>query len=164
MYQNNPYYQNYNMPQYQMNNHIDQNQMYAGGAQPFLKGKSVVSIDEARAVQVDFDRSVFIFPDITNGCIYTKQATPTGIIFNKYVLEEQNAKPASSDYVTRDELNNIISELKSAIKSNLNTQSPAPAAELSYEQEELLADLLATYGEEIIDITDSLFDRLKERH
>lgn len=35
---------------------------------------------------------------------------------------------------------------------------------LSYEQEELLADLLATYGEEIIDITDSLFDRLKERH
>ena len=35
---------------------------------------------------------------------------------------------------------------------------------LSYEQEELLADLLATYGEEIIDITDSLFERLKERH
>ena len=164
MYQNNPYYQNYNMPQYQMNNHIDQNQMYAGGAQPFLKGKSVVSIDEARAVQVDFDGSVFIFPDITNGCIYTKQATPTGIIFNKYVLEEQNAKPASSDYVTREELNNIISELKSAIKPNLNSQSPAPAAELSYEQEELLADLLATYGEEIIDITNSLFDRLKERH
>ena len=164
MYQNNPYYQNYNMPQYQMNNHIDQNQMYAGGAQPFLKGKSVVSIDEARAAQVDFDGSVFIFPDITNGCIYTKQATPTGIIFNKYVLEEQNAKPASSDYVTREELNNIIRELKSAIKSNLNTQSPAPAAELSYEQEELLADLLATYGEEIIDITDSLFDRLKERY
>ena len=164
MYQNNPYYQNYNIPQYQMNNHIDQNQMYAGGAQPFLKGKSVVSIDEARAAQVDFDGSVFIFPDITNGCIYTKQATPTGIIFNKYVLEEQNAKPASSDYVTREELNNIIRELKSAIKSNLNTQSPAPAAELSYEQEELLADLLATYGEEIIDITDSLFDRLKERY
>ena len=128
-----------------MNNHIDQNQMYAGGAQPFLKGKSVVSIDEARAAQVDFDGNVFIFPDITNGCIYTKQATPTGIIFNKYVLEEQNAKPASSDYVTREELNNIISELKSAIKSNLNTQSPAPAAE-------------------IIDITDSLFDRLKERY
>ena len=132
MYQNNPYYQNYNMPQYQMNNHIDQNQMYAGGTQPFLKGKSVVSIDEARAAQVDFDGSVFIFPDITNGCIYTKQATPTGIIFNKYVLEEQNAKPASSDYVTREELNNIISELKSAIKSNLNTQSSAPAAEFNF--------------------------------
>ena len=132
MYQNNPYYQNYNMPQYQMNNHIDQNQMYAGGAQPFLKGKSVISIDEARAAQVDFDGSVFIFPDITNGYIYTKQATPTGIIFNKYVLEEQNAKPASSDYVTREELNNIISELKSAIKPNLNTQSPAPAAEFNF--------------------------------
>lgn len=133
MYQNNPYYQNYNMPQYQMNNHIDQNQMYAaGGAQPFLKGKSVVSVDEARAAQVDFDGSLFVFPDMTNGCIYTKQATPTGIIFNKYVLEEQNAKPASSDYVTREELNNIISELKSAVKPNLNAQPPTPAAEFNF--------------------------------
>lgn len=133
MYQNNPYYQNYNMPQYQMNNHIDQNQIYAaGGAQPFLKGRSVVSVDEARAAQVDFDGSIFVFPDITNGCIYTKQATPTGIIFNKYVLEEQNAKPASSDYVTREELNNIISELKSAVKPNLNAQSPTPAAEFNF--------------------------------
>ena len=97
-----------------------------------LKGRPVSSFEEARAAQIDFDGSVFIFPDITNGCIYTKQATPTGIIFNKYVLEEQNAKPASSDYVTREELNNIISELKSAIKSNLNTQSPAPAAEFNF--------------------------------
>ena len=89
MYQNNPYYQNYNIPQYQMNNHIDQNQMYAGGAQPFLKGKSVVSIDEARAAQVDFDGSVFIFPDITNGYIYKLGFTAGGIntiapIINKY--------------------------------------------------------------------------------
>ena len=50
----------------------------------------------------------------------------------KYILEEQNAKPASSDYVTREELNNIISELKSAIKPNLNTQSPEPAAEFNF--------------------------------
>lgn len=132
MYQNNPYYQNYNMPQYQMNNHIDQNQMCAGGVQPFLKGRSVASADEARAAQVDFDGSVFIFPDITNGCIYTKQATPTGIIFNKYILEEQNAKPVSSDYVTREELNNIISELKSTVKPNLKAQTSTPAAEFNF--------------------------------
>lgn len=36
--------------------------------------------------------------------------------------------------------------------------------ELTLEQEELLADLIATYGEEIVDITDVLFKKLKERY
>ena len=35
--------------------------------------------------------------------------------------------------------------------------------ELTLEQEELLADLIAIYGEEIVDMTDALFERLKER-
>ena len=35
--------------------------------------------------------------------------------------------------------------------------------DLSIEQEELFADLIATYGEEIIDITNALFKSLKER-
>lgn len=33
---------------------------------------------------------------------------------------------------------------------------------LNYEQEELLADLIATYGQEIIDITNDVFKRIKE--
>ena len=35
--------------------------------------------------------------------------------------------------------------------------------ELTLEQEELLAEILCTYGEEIIDITNTLFYKLKER-
>lgn len=35
--------------------------------------------------------------------------------------------------------------------------------ELTIEQEELLAELIATYGEEIIEITNMLFYKLKER-
>ena len=35
--------------------------------------------------------------------------------------------------------------------------------ELSIEQEEIIADLFATYGEEIIDIANSVFIRLKEK-
>lgn len=35
--------------------------------------------------------------------------------------------------------------------------------ELSIAQEELLAELIATYGEEIVDITDILFYKLRER-
>ena len=34
---------------------------------------------------------------------------------------------------------------------------------LTYEQEELIADLLATYGEEIVDITNKIFSRIKYR-
>lgn len=34
--------------------------------------------------------------------------------------------------------------------------------ELSLEQEELLADIVATYGAEIIQITDTIFKKLKE--
>lgn len=34
--------------------------------------------------------------------------------------------------------------------------------ELSYDQEELLADLIATYGQEIICKTNSFFNRIKE--
>lgn len=35
--------------------------------------------------------------------------------------------------------------------------------ELSIEQEELLADLMATYGQEIISTTNKIFNRLKEK-
>ena len=35
--------------------------------------------------------------------------------------------------------------------------------DLTYEQEEVLADIIATYGQEIIDITNLLFSRLKEQ-
>lgn len=36
--------------------------------------------------------------------------------------------------------------------------------ELSLKEEELLADIIATYGEEIIHITNTLFDKIKGRH
>lgn len=35
---------------------------------------------------------------------------------------------------------------------------------LNYDQEELLADLIATYGQEIIDITNDVFSRLKQKN
>ena len=35
--------------------------------------------------------------------------------------------------------------------------------ELSIEQEEILADLLATYGQEIIDMTNTIFNRLTKK-
>lgn len=34
---------------------------------------------------------------------------------------------------------------------------------LSYDQEEIVADLIATYGQEIVDMTNVIFTRIKER-
>jgi hypothetical protein len=37
-----------------------------------LKGRPVSSIEEARATTVDFDGTIFYFPDLANKRIYTK--------------------------------------------------------------------------------------------
>ena len=50
---------------------------------------------------------------------------------------------------------------------NYNPQMQYPSAMFSYgvkltlEQEELLADLLATYGNEIISVTNKIFNKIK---
>lgn len=82
-----------------------------------LKGRPVSSIEEVRAAQIDFDGSLFIFPDIANKCIYTKQISATGsAILNKYNLQE-DTQPTFPTYVTKEEFDTIISQLKNAIDS-----------------------------------------------
>ena len=46
--------------------------------QPILKGHPVASLEEARATSIDFDGSVFFFPDLANKKIYTKQINADG--------------------------------------------------------------------------------------
>ena len=43
-----------------------------------LKGRPVSSLEEARAAAIDFDGSVFFFPDLANKRIYTKQINLDG--------------------------------------------------------------------------------------
>ena len=43
-----------------------------------LKGRLVSSFEEARASSIDFDGSVFYFPDLANRRIYTKQINIDG--------------------------------------------------------------------------------------
>lgn len=82
-----------------------------------LKGRPVSSIEEVRAAQIDFDGSLFIFPDIANKCIYTKQISANGsAILNKYTLHEE-AQPALPTYVTKEEFDVIISQLKTSIEN-----------------------------------------------
>lgn len=63
-----------------------------------LKGRPVSSIDEVRASGIDFDGSIFYFPDIANKRIYTKQINIDGTaILNMYELKEMPTQVADSN-------------------------------------------------------------------
>ena len=51
---------------------------YTPQPQPGSKGRPVSSVEEARAASIDFDGSIFYFPDVANNCIYTKQINMDG--------------------------------------------------------------------------------------
>ena len=71
-----PYYYGYGIPQ-QYQRPVAQQEIPTPApmqaAQPnYIKGRPVVSIDEARASQIDLDGSLYVFPDLGNKKIYTK--------------------------------------------------------------------------------------------
>lgn len=83
-----------------------------------LKGRPVASFEEARATLIDFDGSVFFFPDITNKRIYTKQINLDGSVsLNMYELRDIPVEPVaqSNNYVTREEFEKVLNEIKSLI-------------------------------------------------
>jgi hypothetical protein len=87
-------------------------------------------LEEVKAAAVDFDGSVSFFPDLANGKIYTKQCNIDGTAsLNMYEIKEIPVAPAANaDYVTREEFNTALLQLKQAL-SNANIvekKSPEP--------------------------------------
>ena len=86
-----------------------------------LKGRLVASLDEARAASIDFDGSIFYFPDLANKRIYTKQinmdGTATLCMYELRELpvknEESGIVPSVEKFVTRDEFERVLAELRS---------------------------------------------------
>ena len=92
-----------------------------------LKGRPVSSLEEVRAAQIDFDGSLFIFPDISNKKIYTKQIGVDGIMaLNMYELKPiPNAN--SETYVTREEFERAVTALQEALA--LHKEEPSKVQE-----------------------------------
>ena len=79
-----------------------------------LKGRPVASLEEARAAAIDFDGSVFFFPDLANKKIYTKQINIDGtMLMNMYELKEVPVEPTfnPNNYITREEFEEVIKQL-----------------------------------------------------
>lgn len=96
----------------------------------YIKGRPVVSIDEARASQIDLDGSLYVFPDLGNKKIYTKQINLDGTAsFNVFELVGEAAKESApvSPYVTREELNAILAEFQLNLTPSKASQATAAA-------------------------------------
>lgn len=93
---------------------------------PNLRGRPVSSLDEVRATSVDFDGSVFFFPDMANKRIYTKQINLDGTaLINMYELKNLPIEqvPVNSNYVTKEEFDETLKKIQSMFDS-LTKPSP----------------------------------------
>lgn len=94
-------------------------------AQPMgIKGRPVSSLDEARATSIDFDGSVFYFPDLANRRIYTKQINMDGTCtLNVYEYKEL-PNPKEQNYITREEFDTVVGQIKQALsQTQVQTQT-----------------------------------------
>lgn len=108
-------YENYMGRQVQSQNSQMQSQ--------YLKCRPVSSKDEARAFQIDLDGSLWVFTDVGNNHIYTKQINNDGTAsFKTYALEkdEPSTQFISQDFVTKEQFNKVIQSLMAIIQSNPN--------------------------------------------
>ena len=87
--------------------------------------RPVSSIEEVRASPIEFDGSIFYFPDNANKRIYTKFINLDGTVaINMYELKELSTdQPMSNNFVTRQEFDNVISQLRMMLE---NIPQPAP--------------------------------------
>ena len=87
-----------------------------------MKGRLVASLEEARATSIDFDGSIFYFPDLANRRIYTKQINMDGTAtLNVYELKEMPLERKEAvdisveQFVTRDELERILAQFRQSL-------------------------------------------------
>ena len=134
-------FQNYNY--YPQQNQVTQQQpiyqqapvFRQGPPQAGLKGRLVSSLEEARATSIDFDGSVFYFPDLANKRIYTKQINIDGTAtLCMYELREipqekeiSGLVPSVEKFVTREEFERVLAQLLP--QKPTEPAAPAPAKE-----------------------------------
>ena len=113
---------------------------------PNLKGHPVSSLEEVRATSIDFDGSVFIFPNLANDKIYTKQINMDGTsTVRQYELSElpltPTTIPMNDNLVTKEEFIKTVETLTEQInllkasastettKNSILQQQPKPTYE-----------------------------------
>ena len=87
-----------------------------------LKGRPVTSIDEAKASIIDLDGSLFVFPDVTNKKIYTKQINLDGtaslITYVQETPSEEREIPVNN-FLTKEDIISLEEQIK-ALNGNMS--------------------------------------------
>lgn len=103
---------------------------------PFLKGRPVSSLEEVKAIPIDFDGSIFYFPDIANRKIYTKQINLDGTAtINMYeykvipIAQEPIQKDTNNTYITRDEFEQSMEKIKEMFAAIPSSQTASMQVE-----------------------------------
>ena len=91
-----------------------------------IKGRPVASIEEARASIIDFDGSIFFFPDLANKRIYTKQINLDGTA-TLNVYELKTIPIEHENFVTREEFEAFVNSLRAPAPITEPEPVPAPA-------------------------------------
>ena len=140
-------YSNYNYyPQQPQTQQVSQQQplyqvpsyMRQAPPQTALKGRLVSSVDEVRATPIDFDGSIFYFPDIANKRIYTKQINIDGTAtlymyeLRELPVEEDKSSfvPSVEKFVTREEFERVLAELRQKPTEPAVSAKPKDRAEV----------------------------------
>ena len=121
MYNN--YYQQQPMPQVPMQQTRLTQQPQFGS----LRGHPVSSLEEVKATSIEFDGSIFYFPDIANKKIYTKTVDNSGIAqLNMYELKPLPTDPISGDFVTRQEFESAMAKIAELLSQKQATVPLTP--------------------------------------
>lgn len=133
------YQQNYNYYPQSTNPQVSQQSynpyLRQAPMQPGLKGRPVSSLEEVRAASIDFDGSIFYFPDLANRRVYTKQINLDGTAtLNVYeLIELKNEQkegvvlPSMDNFVTKDELQQVLANFRQSLDEKT---APAPPAKV----------------------------------
>lgn len=134
VYQNYGYYSPVQQPMNQQTipNYTQSNYLRTAQSQNGLKGRLVSSLEEARATSIDFDGSIFYFPDLANKRIYTKQINMDGTAtLNMYELKEtpiMNENPQTTqsinNFITRDEFEQVIGQIQQKLSKEVAQVQP----------------------------------------
>ena len=99
----------------------------------FLKCRPVSSMQEAMAFQIDLDGSLWVFPNVANGKIYTKQINNDGTAcFNTYTLTKNQTPYSTGNYVTKEEFNSVIQGIMAAIHPQNVNSSPTQEKPMTF--------------------------------
>ena len=120
------------MNQQAIPNYTQPNYLRTAQSQNGLKGRLVSSLEEARATSIDFDGSIFYFPDLANKRIYTKQINMDGTAtLNVYELKEtpiMNENPQTTqsmnNFITRDEFEQVIGQIQQKLSKEVAQVQP----------------------------------------